>query len=85
MVLVVNNCIEIVYCRRIVIVNTSTPRRSILKTITWRCVATTDTFLIAWLITGEYTFAGAIAGLEICTKMVLYYLHERGWSRIKIS
>jgi uncharacterized membrane protein len=44
-----------------------------------------DTFLIAWLITGKTTYAGAIAGLEICTKMVLYYLHERGWARIKLA
>ena len=59
--------------------------KSLLKTISWRCVATMATFLIAWLITGKTTYAGAIAGLEICTKMVLYYLHERGWARIKLA
>lgn len=65
--------------------NTSTPKRSILKTITWRIVATTDTFLISFFITGQWTWASAIAGVEVVTKMGLYYLHERGWSRIKIS
>ena len=85
MVLVVNNCIEIVICRRIVIVNTSTPKRSILKTITWRIVATCDTFVISYLITGELAWASAIASLEVFTKIGLYYLHERGWSRIKIT
>ena len=84
MVLVVNNCIEIVICRRIVIVNTSTPKRSILKTITWRIIATCDTFVISYLITGELAWASAIASLEVFTKIGLYYLHERGWSRIKI-
>ena len=52
-------------------------RRSLVKTLTWRILATTDTFLISWIITG------AIAGIEVITKMALYYAHERGWSKIK--
>ena len=58
-------------------------KRTLVKTLTWRVLATSDTFLIAWLITGRFDFAGAIAGLEVITKMFLYYLHERGWTRIK--
>ena len=58
-------------------------RRSLIKTLTWRIIATTDTFLISWLITGYLTLAGAIAGIEVITKMFLYYAHERGWSKIK--
>ena len=58
-------------------------RRSLVKTLTWRILATTDTFLISWLITGRLTWATAIAGIEVLTKMVLYYAHERGWSKIK--
>ncbi len=65
--------------------NTSTPKRSILKTITWRIVATTDTFLISYFVTGKWAWASAIASIEVVTKIGLYYLHERGWSRIKIS
>jgi uncharacterized membrane protein len=57
--------------------------KSVVKTISWRCVATVDTFAIAWLITGHLDWASAIAGLEILTKTVLYYLHERGWAKIK--
>ena len=58
-------------------------RRSLVKTLTWRILATTDTFLISWLITGRLAWAGAIAGIEVCTKMFLYYGHERGWNKIK--
>ena len=47
-------------------------RRSLVKTLTWRILATTDTFLISWLITGRLAWAGAIAGIEVCTKMFLY-------------
>jgi len=61
----------------------SQAKRSLAKTLTWRILATTDTFLIAWLITGKLDWAGAIAGIEVATKMILYYAHERGWNWIK--
>ena len=36
-----------------------------------------------WLITGTVSMAGAIAGIEVITKMFLYYGHERVWNKIK--
>ena len=54
-------------------------RRHIAKTITWRIVASTDTLIIAWVITGSWKVGGGIAIIEIITKMILYYLHERVW------
>lgn len=44
-------------------------------------VATTDTIIIAWIITGKLTLGLAIGGIEVFTKMFLYYLHERAWNR----
>ena len=58
-------------------------KRSFIKTITWGVIATLDTYFISWCITGKLVFAGAIASLEILTKMFLYFLHERGWAKIK--
>ncbi len=60
-----------------------THRRSIAKAISWRATGTLDTFLISWLITGELALAGGIAGTEVMTKLVLFYLHERAWTRIR--
>ena len=57
-------------------------KRSLRKTVTWRTVATTDTILIARLITGSWTVGFGIASIEVVTKMVLYYLHERGWAAL---
>ena len=54
-------------------------KRHIVKTITWRIVGTLDTFLLSWLITGSAKIGAAIGGIEIVTKMILYYFHERGW------
>ena len=56
-----------------------TKRRHLAKTLTWRVLATTDTFIIAWVVTGQWNWAGAIAGIEVLTKMFLYYFHERAW------
>ena len=58
-------------------------RRHILKTLTWRLVGTIDTVLLAWLISGDPMIGLSIGGVEITTKIVLYYLHERVWYRSK--
>jgi len=54
-------------------------RRHIAKTITWRIIASTDTLIIAWFLTGSWKIGGGIAIIEVITKMILYYLHERAW------
>jgi len=53
--------------------------RSVLKGITWRCIATLTTYIIALLWTGEASTAGKIAGAEFIIKFGVYYLHERAW------
>ena len=57
-------------------------KRHVLKTITWRIVGTLDTFLLSWLITGSIKIGAAIGGIEVLTKMILYYLHERAWYKL---
>tara|TARA_Y100001972_G_C7515194_1_gene260083 strand:- start:469 stop:678 length:210 start_codon:yes stop_codon:yes gene_type:complete len=54
-------------------------KRHIAKTITWRIIGTLDTMIIAWIITGSWEWGLAIGGIEIFTKMILYFLHERAW------
>lgn len=54
-------------------------KRHIAKTITWRIVGTLDTILLAWIITGSPITGVQIGGVELVTKMVLYYAHERVW------
>lgn len=57
--------------------------RSIVKALSWRGTGTVDTFLLGWLITGHAGAAGAIAGTEVATKLLLYYLHERAWVALR--
>jgi uncharacterized membrane protein len=60
-----------------------THARSVLKAISWRTLGTLDTFAISWLLTGRVEIAGSIAAVEIATKIVWYYLHERIWAAIQ--
>ena len=57
--------------------------RSTSKTATWRIIASLDTTLLAWFFTGNLATAISIGGLEVITKLILYFLHERAWSRIQ--
>lgn len=57
--------------------------RSTTKTATWRIIASLDTTLLAWIFTGNLGTAVSIGGLEIITKLILYFFHERVWSRIQ--
>ena len=58
-------------------------KRHILKTITWRIVGTFDTILIGWFVSGDVTIGFSIGSIELFSKMVLYYFHERAWDHIK--
>ena len=55
--------------------------RSIVKTISWRTLGTIDTVLISWIVVGNLHFAVTIGGVELFTKMILYFLHERAWNK----
>ena len=61
------------------------PYRSIVKSISWRALGTIDTVIISYLIIGEIKFALSIGGIELFTKMFLYFLHERTWNRINFG
>jgi uncharacterized membrane protein len=50
--------------------------RSFAKAVSWRIAASIDTFIISFFVTGKISIAG-IAAVEVVTKIVIYYLHER--------
>lgn len=58
------------------------PKRSIVKSVSWRVIGTIDTILISWLVTGTLTVAFSIGTVELFTKMILYFFHERIWNTI---
>lgn len=56
--------------------------RSIVKSISWRVLGTFDTMVISYLITGSLAMAASIGSIEVVTKMILYYFHERVWNKL---
>ena len=59
------------------------PKRSILKSLTWRALATLTTFVIVYAYTDELALSLGVGAVEVVTKMSLYYLHERLWLRVR--
>ena len=62
--------------------NSESPKRSIVKSISWRAIGTLDTIIISWIVTGTLSLAFSIGFIELVTKMVLYFFHERIWNTI---
>ena len=60
-----------------------TSKRSLVKTISWRLTGSGATFIISWLISGNFAVAGTIAVIQLMSNTILYYIHERIWNRIK--
>lgn len=54
-------------------------KRHIAKTISWRIIGTLDTIILSWIITGNLKMGLAIGSVEVITKMILYFFHERIW------
>ena len=69
------------------IYNKESHLRSLLKGISWRVVATTDTILVVLLVTcltGNCNIESAIkiGFIEFGLKFLIYYVHERAWQRV---
>lgn len=60
-----------------------TVKRHLLKSITWRVVGTIDTILIGTFVTGKPAIGLQIGGIELITKILLYFFHERLWVRVR--
>jgi uncharacterized membrane protein len=57
-------------------------KRHLIKTISWRIIGTLDTMLLAWWISGNPLIGLKVGFVEVLSKMLLYYLHERLWFRM---
>ncbi len=51
------------------------------KAVTWRIVGTIDTIIISYFLTGKVVIALSIGGFEVFSKMFLYFLHEKAWTK----
>ena len=58
-------------------------KRSIVKGIIWRVIATLTTISIVFILTGELVLSIGVGAIEVLLKFVLYYIHERVWNKIR--
>jgi len=59
--------------------------RSIVKTISWRILATLTTIGLVYIFIGDTKIAFAVGGIEVFLKMLIYFLHERVWDKLKFG
>jgi uncharacterized membrane protein len=57
-------------------------KRSITKALTWRALASLATFVISYIVTGNFATATGIASVQVFVNLLLYYVHERIWNKI---
>jgi uncharacterized membrane protein len=64
----------------------TTYKELVYKTISWRVVATTTTFIISGIVLNVFNeVAIYIALTELVTKFVLFYLHEKMWLKLPLG
>jgi uncharacterized membrane protein len=54
--------------------------RSIAKAISWRILATSTTIFLVFLFTGNFVTSASVGALELLSKTIIYYIHERIWN-----
>ena len=60
-------------------------KRSVLKALSWRLVASLTTMFIAWAVYGDIEPALTIGGVEFAAKIFIYYAHERAWQHASLE
>lgn len=59
-----------------------THKRTLVKTITFRVAATLSALIIVYAYTGDWRMAGIVGAIDAVSKSIIYYFHERIWTRI---
>lgn len=59
--------------------------RSLIKSISWRIIATLITTSVAFVLTGRLDIALEIGGLDMSIKLIVYFFHERIWGVIPLG
>jgi uncharacterized membrane protein len=55
-------------------------KQTIVKTLIWRVIATSITFSVSWIISGNLEFGLMIGGIDTIIKTIGYFTYERVWN-----
>jgi uncharacterized membrane protein len=60
-------------------------KRSILKALTWRVLATMVTILVVYFLTKKVALSLGAGFIDATIKVFIYYAHERVWDRTRFG
>lgn len=59
--------------------------RSVVKALSWRLMGTLATSGIVLVLTGKLMIAASVGALELLSKLLLGFAHERLWSKVRFG
>ena len=54
-------------------------KKTIIKTLIWRVIATSITILTGWTVSGDWRFGLAVGSIDTVLKTIGYFGYERIW------
>jgi adenylylsulfate kinase len=58
-------------------------KRSILKGVTWRIIASGTTMTVVYIVTGDLALVASVGAVDVVVKVFFYYIHERSWGKVR--
>jgi uncharacterized membrane protein len=58
-------------------------KSTLIKTLIWRVIATSITFLVGWVVSGNWKFGLVIGSIDTVLKTIGYFSFERLWIKYK--
>jgi len=58
-------------------------KRSILKGVTWRIIASGTTMTVVYFVTGDLALVASVGAVDVVVKVFFYYIHERSWGKVR--
>jgi adenylylsulfate kinase len=69
----------------VVLAMKETALRSLIKSLSWRFLATLTTIALVYIFTKDLTVSIGIGGVEVVAKLIIYYFHERAWNHVRFG
>jgi len=61
------------------------PKRTLVKTLTWRIIAFLTTIVIVYIYSRDVKESLVVGITANLLKMIFYYAHERVWNRLEFG
>jgi len=58
-------------------------KKTLAKTVSWRIISFLLLLFVAGIFTRDLTLTLSIGLVDVIIKMILFYIHERIWTKIK--